>query len=89
MSEAVEPRLSFLLAEQAQKIAAEIDWIDKRLLELGDSEEDRVEAIVLRALRRHLMRELREILWAIPAAPLAVHASPSAAPAGSGAEVKA
>ncbi|GAB6148510.1 hypothetical protein [Stetteria hydrogenophila] len=51
-------RVAVLLAEQARGIEAELEWIDRRLAELGGSDEDRVEAIVLYALKRHLENEL-------------------------------
>ena len=63
MNEFIELRVSTLLADQAYKLVSEIERVDERLSVLGDSEEDRVESIVLRALRRHLVRELREISW--------------------------
>ena len=57
----VRVRAAGLLADQAERIAAELEWVEGRLASLGDSEEDRVEAIVLRALKRHLEGELAEI----------------------------
>lgn len=63
MEEAVELRASVLLADQVYRIVSELEWIERRLGQLGDSDEDRVEAIVLRALQKHLVNELREISW--------------------------
>ncbi len=87
MNELVELRVSTLLADQAYKIVSELDWIERRLMQLGDSDEDRVEAIVLKALQKHLLRELREITWVVPG-PGRVD-SGITAPAGGGTVVKA
>ncbi len=87
MNELVELRVSTLLADQAYKIVAELDWIERRLMQLGDSDEDRVEAIVLKALQRHLLGELREITWVVPGSNRVD--SGITAPAGSGTVVKA
>lgn len=57
----VRVRAASLLADQAERIASALEWVEERLSSLGDSEEERVEAIVLRALKRHLEVELAEI----------------------------
>jgi len=54
-------RINSVFDREIRRLVAEIAWVDDRLASLGDSEEDEIERTLLRALRRHLMSELREL----------------------------
>lgn len=62
MDSALDALVAALLNRQASELVEKIADVDYRLSTLGDGEEDRLEAIVLGALRRHLVRELEEIV---------------------------
>ncbi len=51
---------SFISAE-INKLVDEIAWIDKRLVELENSEEDEAERRLLIILRKHLVKDLYEL----------------------------
>jgi len=61
MESIIDHRIDGFLEREISRIVEEIAFIDMRLMELGDGEEDRAEAILLRILRRHLLEDLREI----------------------------
>jgi len=50
-----------LIEAQIAKITEHIRVIDRRLAELGDSDEDRIEELLLRAARRHLVEDLKTL----------------------------
>lgn len=54
-------RVDYIIEAQVNAIKSEIMRINSRLAELGDSDEDRVEELLLRALLRLLMRDLQEL----------------------------
>jgi hypothetical protein len=54
-------RVDYIIEAQVNAIRGEIARISSRLAELGDSDEDRVEELLLRALLRLLMRDLQEL----------------------------
>lgn len=54
-------RIESVFDREIRRLVNEISWIDSRLAGLGDGEEDRIERILLEALRRHLLRDLREM----------------------------
>ncbi|MCE4622201.1 MAG: hypothetical protein F7B19_02665 [Desulfurococcales archaeon] len=58
-----DEKIGRVFSLEIQRIVDEIAWIDKRLLELeGDeSDEARVEKILLMSLRSHLISDLREL----------------------------
>ena len=58
-----EEKVSSVFSREIQRLVDEIAWVDRRLLELGedDSEEARIERILLRSLRNHLVNDLREL----------------------------
>jgi len=76
-------KINSIFAREIEKIVGRIQWIDMRLASLGDSEEDQVERILLSALRRHLIDDLRELggfsgdpyLFDLPAGPETVTAT--------------
>ncbi len=55
-------RISYIVEAQIHAIQAQIESIDLRLASLGDSDEDRIEGALLRAARRLLLRDLRELV---------------------------
>jgi hypothetical protein len=57
----LDERVDILTAIQVSRILSEIEKINARLAELGDSDEDRVEELLLRAARRLLLRDLHEL----------------------------
>lgn len=57
----IDYKIDSVLEREVRNIVEEIVFIDKRLAELGDGDEDMAEKIVLRILRRHLVSDLREI----------------------------
>lgn len=59
----VDERISMVFSREIQRLVDEIAWVDRRLYELeGDeSEEARVEVILLRTLRDHLVSDLKEL----------------------------
>lgn len=59
----LDEQINRVFSHEIQRIADEIAWIDKRLLELeGDqSDEARIEKILLSSLRSHLVSDLREL----------------------------
>ncbi len=54
-------RIESVFDREIRRLVNEISWIDARLATLGDGEEDRIEKILLEALRRHLLSDLREM----------------------------
>ena len=56
--QALERIVEFQIAE----IKRQVEVIDRRLSELGDSEEDRVETILLEAAKRHLLEDLKALM---------------------------
>ncbi|MCE4619962.1 MAG: hypothetical protein F7C33_02960 [Desulfurococcales archaeon] len=63
MKEAIlDERISRIFSWEIQRLVDEISWVDKRLAELDENnDEGRVERILLEALRRHLIADLREL----------------------------
>ena len=57
-----EANLSSLISREIDRLVDEIAWIDSRLLELGKSDEELVERKLLKILRRHLMKDLYELV---------------------------
>ena len=58
----LDERISRIFSWEIQRLVDEISWVDKRLAELDESnDEERVERILLEALRRHLIADLREL----------------------------
>jgi len=57
-----EYRLHNLVNREVERLVNEIAWIDSRLLELGETDEDEVEKRLLKILRKHLMRDLYELV---------------------------
>lgn len=58
-----EEKISRVFSLEIQRLADEIAWVDKRLLEIdGDSSDEAIaERMLLRALRNHLINDLREL----------------------------
>lgn len=54
-------KINSVFAREIERIVERIAWIDARLAQLGDTEEDEIERILLGALRRHLVSDLREL----------------------------
>jgi len=54
-------KIESIFAREIEKLVDRITWIDSRLASLGDSEEDQIEKILLGALRKHLIADLREL----------------------------
>ena len=61
MTGSIDYKINGILEREVSRIVDEIAFIDMRLAELGDSDEDRAERILLEILRRHLVSDLREI----------------------------
>jgi len=57
----LQGRLDAIVRVQVEGIRAELEWVNSRLAELGDSEEDRLELLLLWAIRDHLTRDLEEL----------------------------
>lgn len=57
----LDERMGILTAIQVSRIVSEIERINARLAELGDSDEDRVEELLLRAARRLLLQDLHAL----------------------------
>ena len=55
------PGIESLVEAQISKLTEQIKAIDARLAELGDSDEDRVEELLLKAARRHLIEDLKAL----------------------------
>ena len=55
------PGIESLVEAQISKLTEQIKAIDARLAELGDSDEDRVEELLLKAARRHLVEDLKAL----------------------------
>ncbi len=55
-------KVSYIVEAQIHAIQAQIESIDLRLASLGDSDEDRIEEALLRAARRLLLKDLRELV---------------------------
>lgn len=51
-----------IVLRSVMDLVEEIHRVDARLLELGETEEDEVEEILLTALREHLEEELKSLL---------------------------
>lgn len=83
----VDERMSILTAIQVSRIIGEIERINARLAELGDSDEDRIEELLLRAARRLLLRDLHELAGYEYYRKL--ESDETLAPAGAGAVVEA
>lgn len=66
MEAPVNPRIyaaaRVIVLRGVMELVEEIQRVDARLLQLGNSEEDEIEEIVLTALREHLEEELRNLL---------------------------
>lgn len=60
-SSVIDEKVSRIFSYEIQRIVDEIAWVDRRLAELGDDDESRAERILLEALRRHLINDLREL----------------------------
>ncbi len=58
----LEARINSIINREVDRLVNEIAWIDSRLLELGESDEDEIEKKLLRILRRHLMHDLYELV---------------------------
>jgi hypothetical protein len=58
----LEQSINGVLESEVNRLVNEIAWIDGRIADLGDGEEDLVEKKLLKILRRHLMRDLYEIV---------------------------
>ncbi len=56
-----EEKITRVFSAEIQRIVDEIMWIDKRLALMGDDEESRAEKILLKALRKHLVEDLRAL----------------------------
>jgi len=54
-------KIESIFSREIEKLVDRITWIDSRLASLGDSEEDQIERILLSALRKHLIADLREL----------------------------
>ncbi len=54
-------RIESVFDREIRRLVNEIALIDSRLAQLGDTEEDEIERILLRALRKHLVGDLREL----------------------------
>ena len=54
--------LERIVEMQIAEIRNEIEVIERRLSELGDDEEDRVEAILLETIKKHLTDDLKRLL---------------------------
>jgi len=54
-------RVDYIIEAQLNSIKSEIAKINARLAELGDSDEDKIEELLLRALLRVLMSDLQEL----------------------------
>ncbi len=54
-------RISRIFAREIEKLVDEIYWVDSRLAELGDDDESMAERIILNALRKHLVNDLRAL----------------------------
>lgn len=54
-------RIESVFDREIRRLVNEIANIDSRLAQLGESEEDKIERILLQALRRHLIEDLREL----------------------------
>ena len=61
MEGSLDSKINRVLDSEVHKIVEEIVYIDKRLSELGDGEEDEAERVLLTILRRHLINDLMEI----------------------------
>lgn len=64
-----ESSFGTLVEREIERLVDEIAWIDARLLELGENDEDLVEKKLLKILRRHLMKDLYELagfVWEEP-----------------------
>ena len=57
----IDHKIDGMLEREVSKLVEEITFIDRRLAELGDGEEDRAERILLKILRNYLVNDLREI----------------------------
>lgn len=57
----IDHKIDSALEREVSKLVEEITFIDMRLAELGDGDEDRAERILLKILRNHLLSDLREI----------------------------
>ncbi len=58
----LSPSLERIIETQIAEIRNEIDIVERRLSELGDSEEDKVETILLEAIKKHLIDDLKKLL---------------------------
>ncbi len=54
--------LGRIVEMQIAEIRNEIEVIERRLAELGDDEEDRVEAILLGTIKKYLIDDLKKLL---------------------------
>ena len=55
------PGIEPIMEAQIARLAEQIKAIDARLAELGDSDEDRIEELLLKAARRHLVEDLKAL----------------------------
>ena len=58
----LSPSLERIVEMQIIEIRNEIEVIERRLSELGDDEEDRIEAILLETIKKHLTDDLNKLL---------------------------
>jgi hypothetical protein len=64
-----EESLNSVIENEIERLVNQIAWIDGRLLDLDDTEEDTAERKLLLILRRHLMKDLYELagfVWEEP-----------------------
>jgi hypothetical protein len=72
-SRPIEARVRSLLLAGLEDLVREIVWVDSRLHELGDSDGDEVEEIVLTAYRAVLVEEVLSIINYLESAERGVH----------------